>query len=155
MASAFAWGARGRRFKSCHPDSFISNHLQQIRLCHKNLKTADCGGYVADDSSARNSWMAKNEMTARERSCQYNAIERLIKQSVRNRKNAYFYRNETGAKIGDILMTVMETCILNDVNPWEYLVAIQEHQKDVRKNPALWVPWVYKTRLKDLKLLTV
>ena len=83
-----------------------------------------------------------------------NATERLIKQSVRNRKNAYFYRNETGAKIGDILMSVIETCILNDANPWEYLVAIQEYQKDVRKNPALWVPWVYEKRLKELKSLT-
>ncbi len=83
-----------------------------------------------------------------------NATERLIKQSVRNRKNAYFYRNETGAKIGDILMSVMETCVLNEANPWEYLVAIQEHQKDVRKNPALWVPWVYENRLKELKPLT-
>ncbi len=83
-----------------------------------------------------------------------NATERLIKQSVRNRKNAYFYRNETGAKIGDILMSVIETCILNDANPWEYLVAIQENQKDVRKNPALWVPWIYEKRLKELKPLT-
>jgi transposase len=80
-----------------------------------------------------------------------NATERLIKQSVRNRKNAYFYRNETGAKIGDILMSVMETCVLNDANPWEYLVAIQEYQKDVRKNPALWVPWAYEKRLNELK----
>jgi transposase len=83
-----------------------------------------------------------------------NATERLIKQSVRNRKNAYFYRNETGAKIGDILMSVMETCILNNVNPWEYLIAVQEYQKDVRKNSALWVPWAYKNRLKELKPLT-
>jgi hypothetical protein len=49
-----------------------------------------------------------------------NATERLIKQSVRNRKNAYFYRNETGAKIGDILMSLMETCVLNKANTWEY-----------------------------------
>lgn len=80
-----------------------------------------------------------------------NATERLIKQSVRNRKNAYFYRNETGAKIGDILMSTIETCVLNDANPWEYLVAIQEYQKDVRKNPALWVPWTYEKRLKELQ----
>lgn len=80
-----------------------------------------------------------------------NATERLIKQSVRNRKNAYFYRNETGARIGDILMSVIETCVLTVANPWEYLVAIQEHQKDVRKNPALWVPWAYENRLKELK----
>jgi transposase len=80
-----------------------------------------------------------------------NATERLIKQAVRNRKNAYFYRNETGAKIGDILMSIIETCELNQANPWEYLVAIQEHQKDVWKNPALWVPWTYENRLKELK----
>lgn len=83
-----------------------------------------------------------------------NDAERLIKQAVRNRKNAYFYRNETGAKIGDILMSMMETCILNDANPWEYLVAIQKYQKDVRKNPALWLPWVYKNRIKELESLT-
>jgi len=80
-----------------------------------------------------------------------NDAERLIKQAVRNRKNAYFYRNETGAKIGDILMSMMETCILNGANPWEYLTAVQEYQKDVRKNPALWVPWAYADRLKELK----
>jgi len=83
-----------------------------------------------------------------------NSSEQLIKRSVLNRKNAYFYRNETGAKIGDILMSVMETCILNDVNPWEYLVAIQKHQADVRKNPALWVPWSYENRLKERQVPT-
>ena len=80
-----------------------------------------------------------------------NATERLLKRAVLNRKNAYFYRNEAGARIGDILMSVMETCILNNENPWEYLVAIQKHQPDVRKNPVLWVPWAYKKRLSDLK----
>jgi transposase len=80
-----------------------------------------------------------------------NATERLLKRSVLNRKNAYFFANETGAKIGDILMSVMETCVLNGANPWEYLVAIQEYQKDVRANPALWAPWNYETRLKELR----
>jgi len=48
-------------------------------------------------------------------------------------------------------MSVMETCVLNHANPWEYLVAIQKYQKDVRENPSLWVPWAYETRLKELK----
>jgi hypothetical protein len=39
-----AWDARGRRFQSYHPDSFIYNHLQQICPYHKNLKTANCSG---------------------------------------------------------------------------------------------------------------
>jgi len=79
-----------------------------------------------------------------------NENEQLIKRSVLNRKNAYFFRNETGAKIADILMSVMETCVYNDINPWNYLVAIQEHQADVRKNPLLWVPWAHESRLKEL-----
>lgn len=80
-----------------------------------------------------------------------NETERLIKRSVLNRKNAYFFRNETGAKIADILMSVMETCVLNDVNPQNFLIAIQQHREDVLKNPLLWLPWVYEKRLKELK----
>lgn len=78
-----------------------------------------------------------------------NDDERLLKRAVLNRKNAYFYRNETGAKIGDILMSMMETCVLNNVNPWDYLVSIQEHQKDVIKNPSLWLPWSYENHIKE------
>jgi transposase len=81
-----------------------------------------------------------------------NATEQILKRAVLNRKNAYFYRTETGAKIGDILMSVIETCVLNRANPWEYLVAIQKYRKDVRINPSVWVPWLYESRLKELQL---
>lgn len=80
-----------------------------------------------------------------------NTAERLIKRAVLNRKNAYFFRNETGAKIADILTSIMETCVLNDVNPQNFLVAIQQYQEDVYKNPLLWLPWVYEIRLKELR----
>ena len=81
-----------------------------------------------------------------------NDSERLIKRAVLNRKNAYFFRNETGAKIADILMSIMETCVLNKVNPQNYLIAIQEHQEDVRQNPILWLPWSYEKHLQGLHL---
>jgi hypothetical protein len=79
-----------------------------------------------------------------------NDAERLIKRAVLNRKNAYFFRNETGAKIADILMSAMETCVLNQVNPYNFLIAIQQYQADVRLNPRLWVPWMYEKRLKEI-----
>lgn len=79
-----------------------------------------------------------------------NECERLIKRAVLNRKNAYFFKNETGAKIADILMSVMETCVLNNMNPYNFLVAIQKHREDVFKNPQLWLPWIYEARLKNL-----
>lgn len=79
-----------------------------------------------------------------------NESERLIKRAVLNRKNAYFFRNETGAKIGDILMSVIETCVLNNVNPQNFLIAIQKYPEDVHQNPTLWLPWVYEDHLKEL-----
>ena len=82
-----------------------------------------------------------------------NDAERLIKRAVLNRKNAYFFRNETGAKIADILMSVMETSVLNNVNPYNFLIAIQKHREDVRQNPRLWLPWLYEERLKDLQAI--
>ncbi len=45
----------------------------------------------------------------------------------------------------------METCILNKINPYDYLIAVQQYQADVRKNPQLWLPWAYEDRLKELK----
>jgi transposase len=81
-----------------------------------------------------------------------NSGERLIKRSVLNRKNSYFFRNETGAKIADILMSVMETCVLNEINPHNFLIAVQQNEEDVRKNPTLWLPWVYETRFRELRL---
>ena len=80
-----------------------------------------------------------------------NDTERLLKRSVLNRKNAYFFKNETGAKIADILMSFMETCVLNHTNPYDYLLAVQEHQSDVRQNPQLWLPWLYENRLKGFQ----
>ena len=73
-----------------------------------------------------------------------NATERLLKVFVLNRKNAYFYKTESGAKIGDTIMSVIETCILNEVNPWDYLLAIQKHEAEVKKNPEDWLPWKYQ-----------
>ena len=72
-----------------------------------------------------------------------NEDERLIKRAVLNRKNAYFFKNETGAKIADILMSIIETCALNKINPYNYLVALQENKGKVLNDPKLWLPWNY------------
>lgn len=80
-----------------------------------------------------------------------NDDERLIKRAVLNRKNAYFYRTEIGAKIGDILMSVIETCCLNGGNAWDYLLQIQTYIEDVKDNPRLWFPWNYNKRVETLK----
>jgi len=76
-----------------------------------------------------------------------NDNERQIKTAVINRKNSYFFKTENGANVGDIHLSIIETCDRNDVNPWDYLVTVQKHQEDVRRHPELWFPWNYKERL--------
>lgn len=72
-----------------------------------------------------------------------NDNERQLKRAVLNRKNAYFFKNETGAKIADILMSVIETCALNNINAYNYLIAIQKNRKKVLENAKSWLPWNY------------
>lgn len=73
-----------------------------------------------------------------------NCLERALKVAILNRKNAYFYRTKNGANVGDVFMSIIETCRQAKVNPIEFLTMIQENSIDVLKNPAKWIPWVYK-----------
>lgn len=73
-----------------------------------------------------------------------NAVERILKKAILHRKNSYFYRTEVGSAIGDILMSIIQTCNLAKVNAFEYLVSIQKHAGKVLLNPEQWLPWNYK-----------
>ena len=73
-----------------------------------------------------------------------NAAERILKKAILHRKNSYFYRTEVGAAIGDILMSVIQTCNLAGINAFEYLVAIQKNEDSVLRIPEQWLPWNYK-----------
>jgi transposase len=77
-----------------------------------------------------------------------NADERLMKRAVLNRKNSYFYKTEAGARIADILMSIIETCVLNEINPYDYLIAIQQHHEAALNHPEVWLPWNYKETFK-------
>ncbi len=73
-------------------------------------------------------------------------VERALKFVIRNRKNAYFYRTMTGAAVGDVLMSIIHTCTVNGVNPFDYLIDISRNQTAVRHNPEEWLPWVWEAR---------
>lgn len=79
-----------------------------------------------------------------------NAAERVLKNVVLHRKNSLFYRTAAGAKTGDTYMSLIQTCQRNDVNPWDYLTAIQRHHQLVKEFPEDWVPWKYKATLAAL-----
>jgi hypothetical protein len=76
-----------------------------------------------------------------------NLCERALKMAILHRKNALFYKTETGALVGDILMSLIHTCRLNGVNPFEYLTTLQKNAALVREDPGQWLPWNYQEQL--------
>jgi transposase len=72
-----------------------------------------------------------------------NAVERALKRVVLHRNNALFFRTEQGSAVGDLLMSVIETCRANGIGAAEYLLAVMRNARAVRDNPAQWLPWKY------------
>ncbi len=72
-----------------------------------------------------------------------NVVERALKLVVLHRKNALFFRTEHGAAIGDLIFSLIETCHLNGVSVWDYLVCLVRHARTVRRDPSRWLPWNY------------
>jgi transposase len=74
-----------------------------------------------------------------------NLVERALKKAILHRKNSLFYKTLNGAEVGDLYMTLIHTCELNDVNPFDYLTELQRHAEELAANPAHWMPWNYRT----------
>jgi len=72
-----------------------------------------------------------------------NIVERALKKTILHRKNSLFYKTENGAEVGDLFMSLIHTCELNDVNPFDYLTELQKHAADLARDPAAWMPWNY------------
>jgi transposase len=73
-----------------------------------------------------------------------NLVERALKKCILHRKNSLFYKTENGAEVGDLFMSLIHTCELNDANPFDYLTELQKHAGELAKNPAAWMPWNYR-----------
>ena len=67
----------------------------------------------------------------------------MLKTAARSRKNSLFFRNEIGALIGDVLASVIQSCVLNDVNPIAYLTEVGREWEAVRRAPCEWLPWCW------------
>jgi transposase len=73
-----------------------------------------------------------------------NICERALKKAILHRKNAYFYKTENGARVGDLFMSLIHTCRLACANPFDYLTTLRRHIRRVRDDPAAWMPWNYQ-----------
>ena len=75
-----------------------------------------------------------------------NIMEGQLKLIVRGRKNANFYKTLAGAAISDIIASVIATAVRAQINPFDYLNAIQRHQDQVKIHPQAWLPWNYPSQ---------
>jgi len=76
-----------------------------------------------------------------------NTVERALKLFIRQRKNSLLYATEHSAYIASVLTSLIATCLHAGVNALEYLVALQEHRREVFQAPAAWLPWNYPANL--------
>jgi hypothetical protein len=83
-------------------------------------------------------------------SCRKNPIPRECgseRTAILHRKNALFYKTQNGARVGDLFMSLIYTCQLNGVNPFDYLTQLQRHADQVAASPEVWMPWNYRAAL--------
>jgi transposase len=78
-----------------------------------------------------------------------NACERALKKSILHRKNAYFFKTCRGAHVGDLFMSLIYTCELGGVNPFDYLTELEQHADELTTDPQRWMPWNYRQTLGD------
>jgi transposase len=70
-----------------------------------------------------------------------NICERALKKAILHRKNSLFYKTANGARVGDLFMSLIHTCELSGVNPFDYLTQLQGHAAELARNPSRWMPW--------------
>ena len=51
--------------------------------------------------------------------------------------------------MGDLFMSLIHTCELNGVNPFDYLIELQEHAEELAKHLMSWMPWNYRETLQQ------
>ncbi len=78
-----------------------------------------------------------------------NVCERALKKAILHRKNALFYKTQNGARVGDLFMSLIYTCQLNEANPFDYLTELQRHPDQLAASPELWMPWNYRAAMAD------
>ena len=70
--------------------------------------------------------------------------ERALKKAILHRKNALFYKTEHGAHVGDLFMSLIHTCELSRIDPFDYLTELQRHAEALSSTAPMWMPWNYR-----------
>ncbi len=66
------------------------------------------------------------------------------------RRGSLFYETSNATRVGDIFVALVCAAEFNGVDPFEYMVTLQRHMKEVAARPDDWLPWNYRATLAAL-----
>ncbi|NDG42077.1 MAG: IS66 family transposase [Betaproteobacteria bacterium] len=147
------------RTQACSPEQRLSFHQQYSQPIMDDLHTWITGqmqGKHVEPNSPLGkalNYLTKhwNELTLFLRQVgaplDNNLCEQTLKRAIIHRKGSLFYKTVRGAEVGDIYMSLIHTCRLCDINPFDYLNALQQRARDVIAAPAQWLPWNFREQL--------
>lgn len=73
-----------------------------------------------------------------------NLVEQKLIIPVRYLAASFNFQTETGAEVGDRMMSLIATAQANGVEPVAYLTHCLRHHEALARNPADFLPWVYR-----------
>ena len=79
-----------------------------------------------------------------------NVCERGIKTPILHRKNSLFYLTPNGSRVGDLFMSLIQTCRLNGIDPFHYVTELLRRIPKGVGCAQDWLPWRYQATLARL-----
>ena len=76
-----------------------------------------------------------------------NALEAMLKYMIMYRKNSQFFRTAYSAEYGSRIISIIVTCMKNQIDAIDYLTQLQLNEQAVWNNPEAWTPWQYQQTL--------
>ncbi len=77
-----------------------------------------------------------------------NRMEERLKQTIRVRKTSHFFKTPEGARVANIITSVIATADVSGINIFDYLLELQRNRVAVADNPKAWLPWNYAQTMK-------
>ena len=75
-----------------------------------------------------------------------NLVEQKLIIPVRYLAASFNYQTETGAEVGDRMMSLIATAQANGAEPVAYLTDCLRNREELSRRPADYLPWVWRDR---------
>ena len=81
-----------------------------------------------------------------------NRLEAMLKFMICYRKNSLVFKTAYSAEYGSRLISLIVTCMMNEVDAVDYLTQPQCYEPQVWSDPQAWLPWTYQETLSMMSL---